>query len=50
MCPACFTALALSVAGTGTAGGLTALIVRKVYRRKRSRVASARTTDAKEKS
>jgi len=50
MCPACFTALALTVAGTGSAGGLTALIVRKVRRKQRSRAASARTTDAKEKS
>jgi hypothetical protein len=37
MCPACFTTLALAVAGTGSAGGLTAWVVAKIFRRKRSR-------------
>jgi hypothetical protein len=37
MCPACITTLALAVAGTGSAGGLTALVVSKVRRPKESR-------------
>jgi len=35
MCPACITTLALAVAGTGSAGGLTALVVSKLHRRHR---------------
>jgi hypothetical protein len=34
MCPACLTTLVLAVGGTGSAGGLTAWIVRKIFRRK----------------
>ena len=30
MCPACLTTLALITAGAGSAGGLTALVVRKL--------------------
>ncbi len=41
MCPACLSALALTVAGTGSAGGLTALIVRKL-RSKKHNAASRR--------
>ena len=40
MCPACVTTLALAVVGTGSAGGLTALVVGKVRRKKASREAA----------
>ena len=30
MCPACWTTLALAVAGTGTAGGVAAFVVRSI--------------------
>ena len=44
MCPACITTLAIAAAGTGSAGGLTALLVRMFRRKKASReAASART-------
>ncbi len=46
MCPACITAVALAVAGTGSAGGLTALVVSKVRRRKRSRESAPAQTHA----
>ena len=45
MCPACVTTLALAVAGTGSAGGLTALVVSK-FRRKKSRDAQASASPA----
>jgi hypothetical protein len=48
MCPACITTLALAVAGTGSAGGLTALVVSKVRRRKASHEASAENPASKE--
>jgi hypothetical protein len=35
MCPACLTTAALIAAGTGSAGGLAALIVRTLRRRLR---------------
>ena len=35
MCPACLSALALTVVGTGSAGGLTAFVVRNIRRKKR---------------
>ncbi len=36
MCPACITTLAVAIAGTGSAGGLTALVVSKTFRRHRT--------------
>ena len=36
MCPACFTTLVLAVGGTGSAGGLTAWVVAKIFRRNRT--------------
>ena len=48
MCPLCITTLALTVAATGSAGGLTALVVSKVRRKQGSREAPAQ--DTKEKS
>jgi len=44
MCPACITTLALAVAGTGSAGGLTALVVGKL-RRTRARHKADRTAN-----
>ena len=44
MCPACIATLALAVAGTGSAGGLTALVVSKVRRKKGSRAAASVST------
>ena len=35
MCPACLTAAALAVAGATSTGALTALVVRKIRRRRR---------------
>jgi len=46
MCPACIATLTLAVAGTGSAGGLTALVVRKVRRMKSSREAAPAQTPA----
>ncbi len=46
MCPACITTLALAVAGTGSAGGLTALVVSKVRRRMVRREAAPSATSA----
>ena len=51
MCPACLTTLALVAAGTGSAGGLTAFVISKVFRRKpqsRDQQAAARASDSKE--
>lgn len=31
MCPACLTTLAVIAAGTGSAGGLTAVVAKKLY-------------------
>jgi len=50
MCPLCITTLALAVGGTGSAGGLTALVVRKVRRKQRGREAAARKPASKEPS
>ena len=36
MCPACMTAAALALAGTTSTGALTALVVRKIRRRRRT--------------
>jgi len=46
MCPACITTLAIAAAGTGSAGGLTALLVRMFRRKKASREAAAAQTPA----
>jgi hypothetical protein len=46
MCPACITTLALAVAGTGSAGGLTALVVGRVRRTKAPREAVRAATPA----
>jgi hypothetical protein len=50
MCPACFTTLALIAGGTGSAGGLTAFVARKLHlRRKAKRTErAAATPDSKE--
>ena len=48
MCPACITTLALAVAGTGSAGGLTAFVVSKVRRNKESRESPAQAPAAPE--
>ena len=37
MCPACLTSLAVIAAGTGSAGGLTALVVKRLYDRRRAK-------------
>jgi len=42
MCPACITTLVLAAAGTGSAGGLLAVVARKVSRRKASRAPDTR--------
>jgi hypothetical protein len=42
MCPLCMTSAALMFAGTASAGGLTALVVRKLHLK-------ARKTDAPER-
>ena len=34
MCPACFTTLALIAAGTGSAGGLTAVVAKRLHDRR----------------
>ena len=34
MCPACLTTLAVIAAGTGSAGGLTAVVVKKLHDRR----------------
>ena len=34
MCPACLTTLAVIAAGTGTAGGLTAVVAKKLHDRR----------------
>ena len=47
MCPACLTTLALIAAGTGTAGGAAALVLRKC-RRGRGARGSDRTAPARE--
>jgi hypothetical protein len=47
MCPACFTTAALMVAGTTSAGGLTAFAVRKLRGRRgavKRKTATARST------
>jgi len=49
MCPACITTLVLAAAGTGSAGGLLAVVARKVSRKKAGRAAPAKSTDVKEK-
>ena len=46
MCPACIATLTLAVVGTGSAGGLTALVVRMVRRKKASHDAQAPTPPA----
>jgi hypothetical protein len=50
MCPACLTTVALIAAGTGSAGGLTALIAKKVVGRirKPAQPAQTETPDTKE--
>jgi len=47
MCPLCISAVAVTVAGTGSAGGLMALIVSKLRRRKSQREAPAPTQKEK---
>jgi hypothetical protein len=46
MCPACIATLTLAVAGTGSAGGLTALVVSKVRRKTWSRESAPARTPA----
>ena len=47
MCPACISALALTIAGTGSTGGLTALVVSKIRRKKARREAPAQNQKEK---
>ncbi len=53
MCPACMTTLALMAAGAGSAGGLTALVVRRIRARHDTNVsnrkARAEGPDSEEK-
>ena len=44
MCPACVTTLALIAAGTGSGGGLTALVVRKLREKKSVKVINPPTS------
>ena len=42
MCPACLTTLAVIAAGTGSAGGLTAVLAKKLYDRTAAKDRGAR--------
>lgn len=45
MCPACMSTLVLIAAGTGSAGGLTALIVKKLRTRNDPRSLGSKAPD-----
>ena len=45
MCPACYATMATVLAGTASAGSLTAVIATFVYRKKLAEERVARTTD-----
>jgi hypothetical protein len=46
MCPACLTTLVLAIGGTGSAGGLTAWVVSKLFRRNRPAQSAAQSEGA----
>ena len=48
MCPVCFATVAWIAAGTGSAGGLTAFVVKKL--RSRSDARTTKSAETKEKS
>lgn len=43
MCPACLTTLAVIAAGTGSAGGLTAVVAKKLHDRRVAKTHEAAT-------
>ena len=44
MCPACLATLAVIAVGTGSAGGLTAVVAKKIYDRRAAKAQGEPTT------